>query len=70
MRRVRNENVEQESCGGNSKEDPIAFFGIEVNYFDQFLSEKQHAELANPIMRGSRNPQLKMSGFATARAWI
>ena len=37
MRRVCNEDVEQESFGGNSKEDPVAFFGIEVDDVDLFL---------------------------------
>ena len=68
MRSVCNEDVEQESFGGNSKEDPIAFFRIEADNFDLLLSEKQLAELANSIVRGGRDPQLKMSGFAIARA--
>ena len=68
MRSVCNKDVEQESCGGNSKEDPIAFLRTEVDNFDLLLSGKQLAELAESIMRGGRDPQLKMSGFAVARA--
>ena len=68
MMSVCNKDVEQESCGGNSKEHPTAFFRIEIDNFDLLLSEKQLAELANSIMRGSRHPRLKMSRFAIARA--